>query len=176
MQRLSTLVVRDVMSTKVVELSANDGMECAAKILVENEVSAAPVVNEFGRCVGVLSATDFVRREKALCDDQGSWMDPQRHQLVKRPSEPWNIESRPHNLVSSNMTPQVHSVTVDTSMLDAGRIMDAQHVHRLPVLDRDGQAIGIVSSMDIVAALLKAVDEMNRLHRPFETRAGERET
>jgi CBS domain-containing protein len=166
MRRLSSLIVRDVMSTRVVELSAHECMDRAAKVLVENGISAAPVVNEFGRCVGMLSATDFVKREQACADEQRSTMDPQRHELVKRESEPWTIEPCPTGFVSSHMTGHVTSVTADTPLLEAGRIMDAHHVHRLPVLGDDGRAVGIVSSMDIVAALLNAVDEMERLASP----------
>ena len=51
------------------------------------------------------------------------------------------------------MTPAVFSVYADDPALHAVREMAAQKVHRVIVNDRDGAAVGIVTSMDIVNAL-----------------------
>jgi CBS domain-containing protein len=64
------------------------------------------------------------------------------------------------DVVGAHMTPAVQSVAVDAPLLAAARIMDAQHVHRLIVLDAKERPIGVVSTMDIVAALLNAIEEM----------------
>ena len=61
-ERLLSLRVCDVMSSTVVEVSVNASLAEAAALLVDNNVSGAPVVDESGRCVGVLSSTDFVVR------------------------------------------------------------------------------------------------------------------
>jgi len=51
----------DLMSQKLIVLHQDTSMQEAARILRQELISGAPVVDEEGRCVGVLSATDFLR-------------------------------------------------------------------------------------------------------------------
>ena len=57
------------------------------------------------------------------------------------------------------MTTAVQSITADDPMTEAARRMCAAHVHRLPVLDHNARVIGLVTTLDIVAALLGAIEE-----------------
>jgi CBS domain-containing protein len=62
MQRsLTTLTVADVMSRPVEVIPRGLTLRAAAQRLRQADVSGAPVVDEEGRCVGVLSAADFLR-------------------------------------------------------------------------------------------------------------------
>ena len=58
---LFDLVASDLMTHELILLPANTQLRDAARILVQNRTSGAPVVDEGGRCVGVLSAGDFLR-------------------------------------------------------------------------------------------------------------------
>lgn len=53
----------EVMSTPVKTVSAGLTTKQAAKMLVENGITAAPVVDEIGRLVGIVSEADLLRRE-----------------------------------------------------------------------------------------------------------------
>lgn len=55
-------------------------------------------------------------------------------------------------LVKERMTPSPLTVTVDTSMYDALRLMRERKVRRLPVLDRGGKLVGMVSEKDLLYA------------------------
>jgi predicted transcriptional regulator len=57
-------------------------------------------------------------------------------------------------LVEEIMTPKVHVVVKNNRVIDAAKTMLKHHVHHLIVMD-DGQVIGMVSSLDIIAALLE---------------------
>ena len=59
------------------------------------------------------------------------------------------------------MTSALQSVAMHAPLLAAAKIMNAQHVHRLVVLDEKEKPIGVVSTMDIVAAIVNAIDEMD---------------
>jgi CBS domain-containing protein len=54
------LTAGDVMTRELVCLSQDVSMQEAARVLVENRISGAPVVNAQGKCVGVISSSDFV--------------------------------------------------------------------------------------------------------------------
>jgi acetoin utilization protein AcuB len=55
-------------------------------------------------------------------------------------------------LVGDWMSRNVATVTEDVSMLKAGRIMREKKIRRLPVVDKDGKLVGIVSERDLKAA------------------------
>jgi CBS domain-containing protein len=91
----------------------------------------------------MLSAIDYVRRAHVLQSDEGLDASVER--------------------VAEEMTAGVRSVQPEQTLLTAARIMCEKHVHRLPVLDLDGKPVGLITSMDVVAALVNAIDEREAL-------------
>jgi acetoin utilization protein AcuB len=55
-------------------------------------------------------------------------------------------------LVSERMSPNPVTIHVDTPLIDALRIMRQSQVRRLPVLDEEGELVGIVSEKDLLYA------------------------
>lgn len=55
-------------------------------------------------------------------------------------------------LVGDWMSTNVVTATGDISMIKAGRIMRDRHIRRLPVVDKEGKLVGIVSERDLKAA------------------------
>ena len=51
--------------------------------------------------------------------------------------------------VQNWMTTDVVSVGPDTSLLKVGKLMKDHHIRRIPVVDDDGQVIGIISDRDV---------------------------
>jgi CBS-domain-containing membrane protein len=137
-ERLLNLRVADVMRREVVTLSAGDTMAAAADRFLAVGISGAPVVNSQKKCVGLLSATDFVRK-----------VGESTH-AARQSGKEW---------VEAHMSRVVVSIGADRTMIDAAREMCAQHVHRLPVVDCDGKLVGLVSSLDLVAAMVAAMEE-----------------
>jgi len=136
-ERLRTLRVADVMTRPVIPVSREWTLERAAAAFGEHKISAAPVVDGEGACVGILSATDLLRRVAEAESGVG-----------KRPR------------ASDYMSSGVQAVAPDAPLLLAARMMCLQHLHRLPVLDHENRPVGIISCMDVVAALVNAMDEM----------------
>jgi CBS domain-containing protein len=58
---LLSLTAADLMSGNVVLLSEHMALRDAARLLLRHQIGGAPVVDKDGRCVGVLTAIDFVR-------------------------------------------------------------------------------------------------------------------
>jgi CBS-domain-containing membrane protein len=57
---LFSLTAEDLMSRDVVRLPKEMPLRDAARLLIESHVGGAPVVDRRGKCIGVLSATDFL--------------------------------------------------------------------------------------------------------------------
>ncbi|MEX2187481.1 MAG: CBS domain-containing protein [Pirellulales bacterium] len=153
-ERLQTLRVGDAMCGRIVEIPDYKTMAEAAAILTANEVSAAPIVDDHGRCVGIISTTDFV---KCVASTNGH-VCREEHQC---PPE-WEMQATPayDEPVTAYMTAAVQTVTVDAPLVAAARMMCAQHYHRLIVLDATHRPVGVVSTMDIVASMVNLADEV----------------
>ncbi|MFT5524704.1 MAG: CBS domain-containing membrane protein [Pirellulaceae bacterium] len=143
--------VVDIMSRDVVTIYASDSLHDALKLLVENHVSALPVVNGAGHCLGILSTTDVVNMTSEqefeldqLDQDSGSM----RQWLSERLAN-----SLGHHSVSEIMTDQVLSVTPDSSVKEAAEAMVEHGVHHLPVVNAEKKLQGIVSTLDVLSVL-----------------------
>jgi CBS domain-containing protein len=160
LDRLRSLRVADAMNHQVVPIMADQTMSDAAALFKERHISGAPVVDREGRCVGVLSAADFVSRDSDSGGVATSLTASEKTIIRRAPGGPWEIQDVFPDRVSAHMTPAVQSVAATISLVEAGRIMCSQHIHRLPVLDADGHPRGMLTALDIVAALVQAVDEL----------------
>ena len=54
--------------------------------------------------------------------------------------------------VQNWMTTDVVSVGPDTSLLKVGKLMKDHHIRRIPVVDDNGQVVGIISDRDVLDA------------------------
>jgi CBS domain-containing protein len=162
LDRLRSLRVADVMSREVVVIQAHQTMEEAARVLGEHQISGAPVIDEHGKCVGILSAGDFVSRARAAGRLVSTVAACEKALAREAPGGPWQIADVFDDRVVARLTPAVQTVTPQAALGEAARMMCAQHVHRLPVLDSWGRPVGMITATDIVAALVQVVDEADQ--------------
>lgn len=157
-ERLLTLRASDVMSRNVICVAASETMAHAAALFTEHKIGGAPVVDDLGQCVGVLSSTDFLCSKKprepvlpasVVESPTVSEQGPQR----------LPADDAREDLVRHHMSPAAQTTAKDAALLDAARIMCGAHIHRLLVLGDDGRPMGIVSSLDVIAAMVKAIEE-----------------
>jgi len=147
-----TLTAADVMSQNVVAIPQHLSLRAAAHMLANAHVTGAPVTDDRGVCVGVLSSTDFVR-----------WAEKEHHPVVHPCGEcvcsEWQVvevEYLPADEVSTYMTSDPVTVQPSTPIPELARMMLDAHIHRVVVVDPRGRPVGIVSSTDVLAAVAYA--------------------
>jgi CBS-domain-containing membrane protein len=149
------LTVDDVMSREVITIHQTMLLHHAAHLLASKQISGAPVVDDNGRCVGILSATDFVRHVESGPEPvhvtQGHWFAAD-WQVV-------DLETLPKEEVRRHMSTDLVTVNGTTGIIDLARRMLDAHIHRLVVLDKERHPVGVVSSTDIVSAVASAAAE-----------------
>lgn len=150
--RILSLRVADVMTSDPVTVDLSASMEDVSRLFETNGIHSAPVVDESGKCVGIITASDFVKRNRMYAAG-----DCQPHELSHH-EEGILLEPRSYDYVSECMTDGIQSITPSTSLIAAARIMTNAHIHTLPVIDGH-HAVGIVSNLDVVAALVNAFEE-----------------
>jgi CBS domain-containing protein len=150
---LLSLCAADIMSDHVVMVPREMSLQGAARMLTRAGVTGAPVVDEFGRCIGVLSTTDFMH-----------WVEKDHKTAkAKGTGEPmcsaWQLPDAVEAgcRVEEFMTRDPVLAASGTKIGALARMMMDAHIHRIIVVDGPtGRPIGIVSSMDMLAALARA--------------------
>ena len=147
---LLSLIAADIMSTNVVMLSREMSLHFAARLLARAGVTGAPVVDDHGGCIGVLSATDFmhsIEKEKKTGSNPDcfkAWQIPEGAQAAACRVEDF-------------MTHDPVLVTPNVSIGELARMMMDAHIHRIIVVEAvTNRPIGVVSTMDILAAVARA--------------------
>ena len=147
--------VAEVMSREVVTVSANATMAEASQVLLERGVSGAPVVNEFGKCVGVLSWTDFARRDQGQSESESLSVCAGEFELGRDDhSGVLHIERVVEGFVHQHMSSAIQSIDSQQTLWDAARYLHAEHIHRLIVLDSSTRPVGVLSALDIIGACI----------------------
>jgi len=121
------LEVADVMSTEVTTISPYETVFSAAKRMCENDISCI-IVSDNARVTGILTETDFL---KGIAFDKGDFDKMPINRIMSRP---------------------VESISPGLSVLEAGKIAEAKHIKKLPVLDGD-QLVGIITQTDLIRVL-----------------------
>jgi len=156
------LRVREVMSKDVVVVSPADTLHDAFELIVENRVSALPVVDGHDRCVGMLSTSDLIDLTHELEDELqnlGRADESGRPLLIERLAEAFGGEK-----VSAYMTESVAMIGAEIPLSEAAGMMLRNRVHRLPVVDDRKRLLGILSTTDIVAAVADGLAKMAHSH------------
>jgi CBS domain-containing protein len=149
--------VRDVMITDVVAICPQDRVSDALQIMLENRVSALPVVDRHEHCVGVISATDLLQIARQLGGelealDQAEGLS---RELLERQLEQTGFSGQ---LVQEVMTHKAVTVGPDSSLVAAATAMIQHRVHRLAVTDSQEKLLGIISTTDIIRALAESAE------------------
>jgi CBS domain-containing protein len=133
------MLVREVMTTPVVTVPRERTVKQAVHLLYERDITAAPVLNEDGRLVGIVSEMDLLRGEFEA--DPRAYLCP-----VARP------ESVPPATVAEVMTPKVRTVSENADVVDLVEVMVGMGVKSVPVM-RGSALVGIVSRRDLMGIL-----------------------
>ena len=152
--QLDSVHVGDAMHPVRFTVSPIEKLDAVAKLFEKHDTNSAPVVDELGRCVGIITTRDLVRSQSLMSDmdariDHGVSFD------VSLRREDGSIELIPHPFdeVQRQMTSQIQTIDENDSLELAATIMCQLHIHHLLVLDGSQRPIGILSALDILAKL-----------------------
>lgn len=144
---------KDFMSKRVVTVTEEMTVAEVAKILIDKGISGLPVVDGHGRPIGVISQTDLVREERERPDQD------RPHEFYGDAEKPFpyrGFQTRRPDMtrVSEIMTPMVIAAEEDTPLKELALMMLRKRIHRI-VITRDGRIRGIISTLDILRAMLR---------------------
>jgi CBS domain-containing protein len=133
--------VQDVMTRDVASVAPEAPYRDVVDTLIGRRVSAAPVLDAGGRVLGVVSEADLLHKVEAVGEEE--------HRRIIR--APRRAAAKAHAATAADlMTSPAITVGPDSSVVSAARQMESEKVKRMPVVDRDGRLIGIVSRRDLL--------------------------
>jgi CBS domain-containing protein len=148
--------VEQLMSEEVVAVGPDTPLKDVAAVLAERGFSGLPVISEQRDVLGVVSEADILIKEQGPEARHGGilgWL------LGGGSTDPERLAAR---TAGEAMTSPALSIGPHTHVAEAARLMTEQGVKRLPVVDRDGKLVGIVTRTDLVRAFARPDSEIER--------------
>lgn len=153
--------VHDVMSREVWAVNPETPLAEAVELLLSKVYRTLPVVDETGRVVGILTEGDLLAKTKLLA------ASVQRELTEAELSRELQRLRQTGQTVGGVMTPNPVTVTSQTTLTEAVRLMVEHDIKRLPVVDPQGRLIGLVSRVNVLRALAQPpVAELPRPNPP----------
>jgi CBS domain-containing protein len=151
------LTARDIMETQVITLSPNDPLSSVHRLFYDEEIHGAPVVDEQGRVLGILTTMDLLR---AAADERDAARGDSSYfrELFELSGADWNdapdgfIDRLREHTAAEFMTEDVACVSTDAPVPEIARTMRQNRIHRVLVIE-EGVLRGIISTSDMVALL-----------------------
>jgi len=149
----------DVMVSNVVTVGVNASVGEVAAILLNNHISGAPVVDDKGELVGIVSEGDLIRRPEIGTTKRHSWW-------LELISTKWGsateyIKSHSRK-VADVMTREVITAKPDTPLGDIAAMLERNRIKRVPIVE-GGKLAGLVSRANILQALASATKKLSSL-------------
>ena len=151
------LTARDIMTRNVVTVKPETSIEELATLLVENEISGVPVVDDAGSLFGVVTENDLISRNKRLhIPTVISFLDAAIYLESSRKFED-EVRRVAATKVGDICSRKVVTIAEDFTVVDIATIMTEKKVHLLPVI-KEGKVVGIVGKRDMVKAVARQAE------------------
>lgn len=139
----------DVMVRDVITIGPDADIAEAAKLLVEHDISALPVLDDDKRLVGIISEADLLRREEIGTEVRRPWWLEAVTPATTLAAE---FAAAHGKKVAEVMSTHVISCGEDTSLAEIAATLERNRIKRVPIT-RDGSLVGIVSRSNLIQAL-----------------------
>ena len=148
---------KDIMQTQVVTVSPDAPLHSTQRLFYEEGIHGAPVVDEQGRVVGMITSTDILRAAAEAAESAPSGSNYFRDDVDSSDGlfqlDPDDFQERLQDVtVADFMTEGVVHVSPNTPISELARTIRENKIHRLLVVE-NGTLRGIVSTFDLVTLL-----------------------
>jgi len=152
------LKAQDIMTNNVITVTEDMPVKELAKILSKNKISGAPVVDNEGKLVGVVTESDLIDQTKkvhiptvvSIFDSFLFLESPER--LEK------DLKKMAASTVKDISSEEIVNVNKDTRLDELATLMSEKKVHTLPVVEGD-KLVGVIGKSDIIRTLAMNSDK-----------------
>ncbi len=145
--------VGEIMERDVVSVRPETGVQELARLMHERRIGGAPVIDDDGRLVGIVTDGDLIAEDAdihapAQIDIFGAIVYlGSFHKYEER------LRKAVGATVGDVMTTKLHTVHPDDSVRRAATLMRDHKINRVPVVDEEDRLVGLITRTDIVHSL-----------------------
>ncbi|WP_334187055.1 HPP family protein [Noviherbaspirillum sp.] len=149
-RRFGEITCEDIMSRDIVKVEFGTDLQSAWNLMNEHDIKALPVVNRFQRIIGIITQHDFIKQ----CDiNTVEGLAASLRALLTRTLR---THSEKPEVVGQIMTADVQTAFADQPIATLVALFADSGLHHLPIVDRNGRLVGMITQSDLVAALYRA--------------------
>jgi CBS domain-containing protein len=144
----------DVMQRSVVVLGPEASLLDAHRLFVEEEIHGAPVVDDEGLVIGVVTSTDLLRAVSEEHESAGFASDPVFREGREFGPPIWTVpedfqDRLANRRVGEVMTEGAWTVEETTRASAVAELLCRERIHRVWVV-KEGRVVGVVSTLDLL--------------------------
>ena len=156
------LKAKDIMTREIITVSPETEIANAARILLEKRINGLPVVDAFGRLVGILCQSDLVAQQKSIPIPSVFTLLESFIPLTSIKRIDKEVEKIAALTVKQAMTVNPVTVSPETDIEDVAKFMVDNKYHTLPVMKGD-KVVGVVGKEDVLRTLLSKPQTNERI-------------
>ncbi len=144
------MYIKDIMTKDVITVTLDDNVEKCASLLIKHNLSGLPVLDDSGKLVGIVTEGDLIRRASrikgpAVLEVLGGmiYLDSPKKFMDE-------LKSAMGQKAKDIMTEKVVTIEPDQTIEEGATLLVEKNVKRLPVINKKGELVGIVSRRDIM--------------------------
>ncbi|WP_337845092.1 CBS domain-containing protein [Thermus sp.] len=142
---------KDAMTSPAVAVPLGTSLREAAEIMLQKRIGSLLVVDGEGRVIGIVTESDFLK-EKAI--PFSTFRAPLLLGRFLGKDSVEKLLAEAHTVrVEEIMTSPVHTVTPETPLGEALRLMLDYDINHVPVVDGEGRPLGILTRFDLLRFL-----------------------
>jgi CBS domain-containing protein len=149
--RLRSTPVSEIMTAKVTCVDSELNMDELAHVFAKKHIRAAPVVDDVGVLIGMVSKSDLVRGCTHEDEDEEDAFDEGGH----FPPNSVGV------IIDGIMTTEVAKLRETASLAEAARMFASKGVHHIPVVTKDEIVVGMLSVMDLTRWLASQPESLS---------------
>ncbi|MCX6384012.1 MAG: CBS domain-containing protein [Actinobacteria bacterium] len=152
---MTDLLAKDIMTKKVITINQDASIEELSGLLLDNNISGVPVVDNDGKMIGIATEGDIIVKDTDLHFPRYFKLLDSIIYLESLTKFKNSLKKHLAIKVSEIMTSDIISCSPETPVDDIANTMVENKINRIPVLSADGKPAGIITRADIIKSMVR---------------------
>jgi len=148
------LTAGDVMTREVITVKKETTIRELAELFARHRISSAPVVDDSGAMIGIVTETDLVEQDKSLHIPTVISLFDWVIYLESDKKFEKELKKMTGQTVGDIYTEEVVQVSPSTPVSDVANLISSRKVNSIPVVDGN-RLVGIVARIDLIRTMIK---------------------
>jgi len=148
------LTASDVMSRDVITVKKETTIRELAELFTQHRISSAPVVDDNGEMIGIVTETELIEQDKSLHIPTVISLFDWVIYLESDKKFEKELNKMTGQTVGDIYTHKVETVMPATPVSDLADIMSSRKINAIPVVEGN-KVIGIVARIDLIRTMVR---------------------